>query len=94
MFIKTSFWLIFLALDQTSLQDVICTVVEDNDHQELTSSAADVPPTAEDQQVEDVQLQDLDSPVSPSAGVSASHLLRQLDCDKITRIKGEFTVKT
>ncbi|XP_043073861.1 serine/threonine-protein kinase pim-1-like [Puntigrus tetrazona] len=48
--------------DQTSLQDVV-TTVEDGDHQELPSSAAVVPAvTAEDQQVEDVQLQDQDSP--------------------------------
>uniref|UniRef100_A0A673JWR1 non-specific serine/threonine protein kinase n=1 Tax=Sinocyclocheilus rhinocerous TaxID=307959 RepID=A0A673JWR1_9TELE len=54
--------------------------------QELPPSVADVPPTAED------QLQDQDGPVRPSAGVSASHLLRQLDCDKITRIEGDTLI--
>lgn len=74
----------FLSLDQTSLQDIICTV-EDNDHQEPPFSSPEVSPaTAEDQQVEDVQ------PV----GEISPHLLRQLDCDEITRIEGEFTAIT
>ncbi|RXN09349.1 serine threonine- kinase pim-1-like protein [Labeo rohita] len=68
--------------DQTSLQDVTCSV-EDNDHQEAPFSAPEVPPAAEDQQMEDVQPQDQDSPVSLSADHSPSHLLRHLDCDKI-----------
>ncbi|RXN24392.1 serine threonine- kinase pim-1-like protein [Labeo rohita] len=72
--------------DQTSLQDVTCSV-EDNDHQEAPSSASEPAPTAEDQQMEDVQPQDQDSPDSPSADDSPSHLLRHLDCDKITRDK-------
>ncbi|XP_016400593.1 serine/threonine-protein kinase pim-1-like [Sinocyclocheilus rhinocerous] len=62
--------------DQTSLQDVICSV-EDNDHQEPSASDPEVLPAAED------QPQDQDSPVSPSADESAPHLLRQLDCDEI-----------
>ncbi|KAI2657187.1 Aspartyl/glutamyl-tRNA(Asn/Gln) amidotransferase subunit B [Labeo rohita] len=66
------------------LMDVTCSV-EDNDHQEAPFSAPEVPPTAEDQQMEDVLPQDQDSPVSPSADDSPSHLLRHLDCDKITR---------
>ncbi|RXN13001.1 serine threonine- kinase pim-1-like protein [Labeo rohita] len=70
--------------DQTSLQDVTCSV-EDNDHQEAPSSAPEPAPTAEDQQMEDVQPQDQDSPDSPSADDSPSHLLRHLDCDKIMR---------
>ncbi|XP_016411209.1 lysine-specific demethylase 3B-like [Sinocyclocheilus rhinocerous] len=45
-------------------------------------------PTAEKQQMQDVQPQDQDSPVSPSADESASHLLRHLDCDEITRNEG------
>ncbi len=88
--IKTSIWLIFPSLDQTSLQDVICSV-EDSDHQEPPASAPEVLPAAEDQQMKD-QPQDQDSPVSPSADESAPHLLRQLDCDEIVRVEGEFTV--
>ncbi len=67
--------------------------MEDNDHQEPPSSS-EVYTSAEDQQMEDNEPQDQDSPVSPSACASASHLLRQLDCNEITMIEGEFTVKT
>ncbi|CAM4534963.1 unnamed protein product [Leuciscus chuanchicus] len=48
--------------DQISLQDIICSA-EDNDHQEPPSSRPEVPPTAENQQVEDIKPQDQDSPV-------------------------------
>ncbi|RXN09280.1 serine threonine- kinase pim-1-like protein [Labeo rohita] len=72
--------------------DVTCSV-EDNDHQEAPFSAPEVPPTAEDQQMEDVLPQDQDSPVSPSADDSPSHLLRHLDCDKITRNEGHELVQ-
>ncbi|KAL1263938.1 hypothetical protein QQF64_004293 [Cirrhinus molitorella] len=68
--------------DQTSLQDIVCSV--DSDCQEAPSSAPEVPSTAEDQQTEGDLPQDQCSPVSPSANESPSHLLRQLDCDKIT----------
>lgn len=68
--------------------------MEDNDHQEPPSSSPEVSPAAEDQQVEDVQPQDQDSPASLSVGESPPHLLRQLDCDEIMRIEGEFTVIT
>lgn len=43
--------------------------------------------------MEDDEPRDQDSPVTLSAGQSASHLLRQLDCNEIPRIEGEFTVK-
>ncbi|KAK7165382.1 hypothetical protein R3I94_003672 [Phoxinus phoxinus] len=72
--------------DQTSLQDIIFTV-EDNDNQEPPSSSPEVPPTAENQQVEDVKPQDHDSPASSSSGDTGSHLQRQLDGDKIVRIE-------
>lgn len=85
--------LIFLSLDQASLQDVICTV-EDSDHQEPPSSSPEVSLAAEDQRVEDVQPQDQDSPASLSVGECPPHLLRQLDCDEIMRIESEFTVIT
>ncbi|XP_051749337.1 uncharacterized protein LOC127512467 isoform X1 [Ctenopharyngodon idella] len=78
--------------DQTSLQEVICTV-EDSDHQEPPSSSPEVPHTAENQQVEDVQSQDQDSPASPSAGETGSHLPRQLDCDEIMRIEDHICWK-
>ncbi|KAL0179828.1 hypothetical protein M9458_025270, partial [Cirrhinus mrigala] len=71
---------------QTSLQDVVCTVEED-DHQEPHASSPEVLPAAEDQQMVDGQPQDQDGPVSPSADVSGSHLPRQLDCDEIVRIE-------
>ncbi|XP_016323066.1 CBL-interacting protein kinase 18-like [Sinocyclocheilus anshuiensis] len=72
--------------DQTSLQDVICSV-EDNDHQEPPASAPEVLPAAED------QPQDQDSPVSPSADESAPHLPRQLDCDEIVRVEDHICWK-
>uniref|UniRef100_A0A671R2N6 non-specific serine/threonine protein kinase n=1 Tax=Sinocyclocheilus anshuiensis TaxID=1608454 RepID=A0A671R2N6_9TELE len=72
--------------------DIVCTV-KDNDHQEAPSSSPEVYTSAEDQQMEDDEPQDQDSPVTLSAGVNASHLPRQLDCNEITRIEGEFTVK-
>ncbi|XP_039516591.1 serine/threonine-protein kinase pim-1-like isoform X1 [Pimephales promelas] len=72
--------------DQTSLQDTIFTV-EDNDHQEPPSSCPEVPHTAENQQVEDTKPQDQDSPACTSSGDTGSHLLRQLDSDKIVRTK-------
>ncbi|ROL48044.1 Serine/threonine-protein kinase pim-2 [Anabarilius grahami] len=78
--------------DQASLQDVICTV-EDNDHQEPPSSSPEVSPAAEDQRVEDVQPQDQDSPASLSVGESPPHLLRQLDCDEIMRIENHICWK-
>ncbi|CAM4535798.1 unnamed protein product [Leuciscus chuanchicus] len=64
--------------DQIYLQDIICTA-EDNDHQEPPSSRPEVPPTAENQQVEDIKPQDQDSPASSSSGDTGS----QLDSDKI-----------
>ncbi|XP_056103263.1 serine/threonine-protein kinase pim-2-like [Rhinichthys klamathensis goyatoka] len=78
--------------DQTSLQDITFTV-EDNDHQEPPSSSPEVPPTAENQQVEDVKPQDQDSPASSSSGDTGSHLLRQLDCDKIVRVEDHICWK-
>lgn len=68
--------------------------LEDNDHQEPPSTVPDDHcPTAEDQQIKDVQPGDQDSPVSLSAGPSASHLLSQLDCDQIMRIEGVYCHK-
>ncbi|XP_067279630.1 serine/threonine-protein kinase pim-1-like [Pseudorasbora parva] len=73
--------------DQTSLQDVILTV-EDNDHQEPPSSSPELSPaTNDDQQVEDVLSQEQDSPGSLSVGEISPHLLRQLDRDEIKRIE-------
>ncbi|KAF4098430.1 hypothetical protein G5714_020460 [Onychostoma macrolepis] len=77
--------------DQTSLQDVICSL-EDSDHQEPPASAPEVLPAAEDQQMKD-QPPDQDSPVSPSADESAPHLLRQLDCDKIVTVEDHICWK-
>ncbi|KAL1247790.1 hypothetical protein QQF64_023166 [Cirrhinus molitorella] len=78
--------------DQTSLQDVVCTV-EKNDHQEPPSSSSGVYASVVDQQMGDDEPQDLDGPVSPSAGASASHLPRQLDCNEITRIEDHICWK-
>ncbi|XP_050948357.1 serine/threonine-protein kinase pim-1-like [Labeo rohita] len=73
--------------DQTSLQDVVCTVEEDDDHQEPPTSDPEVLAAPDDQQMVDTHPQDQDGPASPSAGESDSHLLRQLDCEKIVRIE-------
>ncbi|XP_050989479.1 serine/threonine-protein kinase pim-1 [Labeo rohita] len=78
--------------DQISLQDIVCTV-EDNDHQDPPSSGPGVDANAVDQQMGGDDPQDLNSPVCPSAGVSASHLLRQLDGNEITRIKDHICWK-
>ncbi|KAG1931968.1 serine/threonine-protein kinase pim-2-like [Pimephales promelas] len=77
--------------DQTSLQDIICSV-EDNDHQAPSSSSPEVPSTAKNQQVVDVKPQD-PSPASSSSGDTGSHLLRQLDCDKIVRAEDHICWK-
>ncbi|XP_052386606.1 serine/threonine-protein kinase pim-1-like [Carassius gibelio] len=73
--------------DQTSLQDIICTV-EDNDHQEASSSRPEDYISAEDQLMEDQ-----DSPVTLSEGESVSQLLRELDCNEITRIQDHICWK-
>ncbi|KAL1255189.1 hypothetical protein QQF64_013250 [Cirrhinus molitorella] len=78
--------------DQISLQDVVCTVEKD-DHQEPPTSVLEVLTAADDQQMVDDLPQDQDGPASPSAGESASHLLRQLDCDKIVNIEGHICWK-
>ncbi|XP_073683958.1 serine/threonine-protein kinase pim-2-like [Garra rufa] len=72
--------------DLTSLQDIICTV-EEEDHQDPPTSSPEFLSAADDQQIVDDQPQDQDGPVSPSADVSGSHLLRQLDRDEIVRIE-------
>ncbi|XP_073680069.1 serine/threonine-protein kinase pim-2-like [Garra rufa] len=72
--------------DQISLQDVVCTVEED-DHQEPLTSDPEVHAAAGDQQIVDDHPQDKDGPASLSAGEIDSHLLRQLDCEKIERIE-------
>ncbi|XP_043076864.1 uncharacterized protein LOC122326208 [Puntigrus tetrazona] len=54
--------------------------VENNDHQQPPANVPEVLSAAED------QPRDLDGPVSPSADERAPHLLKQLDCDEITRV--------
>ncbi|XP_043118431.1 serine/threonine-protein kinase pim-2-like [Puntigrus tetrazona] len=71
---------------QASVQDVVC-IVEDDDHQKPPTSSPEVCFSAEDQQMKDNEPQDQDSPVSPSAGASGSHLLRRLDCTLCEIIK-------
>ncbi|XP_073682714.1 serine/threonine-protein kinase pim-1-like [Garra rufa] len=76
----------------TSLQDIVCTV-EENDHQEPPFSSSGVYFSAEVQQMVADEPQDLDGSVCPSAGASASHLLRQLDGNEITRIEDHICWK-
>ncbi|XP_056322372.1 serine/threonine-protein kinase pim-2-like [Danio aesculapii] len=78
--------------DQTSLQDIVCSV-EDSVHQKPPISDPDVLPAAVEVVVDEVQHKDQDSPVSSSADVSESQLLKQLDCTELIKTKDDIRNK-